>query len=61
MARVAVISSGAGLVLLGPQIVSVLAGGGVLSVAETLSLLAVRPFFLVFAGLTVAGAFWSMR
>src|SRR3990170_5636688 len=56
MARVAAISSAIGLVFLGPQIVSALIGGRALSVEESLSLLAVRPFFLVFAGLAVAGA-----
>lgn len=61
MARAAAISCAIGLVLLGPQLAWALAGGGVLSVGESVRLLAVRPFFLLFAGLAVTGAFWRAR
>jgi hypothetical protein len=62
MARAAAVSIAIGLFLLGPQIAWALAGGsGLLPLAANLNLLAVRPFFLAFAGLAVVAAFWRTR
>ena len=61
MAAAAAAACGVGLVLLGPQLAAALSDVGFLSWSDVFALLVRRPFFLLFAGLAAAVAFWRAR
>jgi len=61
MATAAAIACGVGIVLLGPQVAAVLAGGRLIPAPVVLAILTFRPFFLLFAALAIIAAFWRIR
>jgi hypothetical protein len=61
VATTAAIACGVGIVLLGPQVAAVLAGGRPVPAPVILAVLTFRPFFLLFAALAIVAAFWRTR
>lgn len=61
MAAVVAASCAVGIVLLGPQLLAFGAGGGAVSPGELVPVLLGRPFFLLYASLAAATAFWRVR
>lgn len=61
MATSAAVACGVGIVLLGPQVATVLAGGRLVPAPVVLAVLTFRPFFLLFAALAIIAAFWRTR
>lgn len=61
MAITAAVACGVGIVLLGPQVAVALAAGRAISAGSVLAHLIYRPFFLLFAVLAAAAAFWRAR
>lgn len=61
MAAAVAASCAVGTVLLAPHLLALTAGGGPLAPGELVAVLLRRPFFLLYAGLAAAAAFWRVR